>query len=94
MGLGSAFPAFMTFVMSHTSDDRRARTFGSVILAFDTGIGVGSFVIGAIGQRAGLGTAFYIAAGVACLSIPIFMATSRRLLRGTAVAENAGHAGT
>ena len=94
MGLGAAFPAFMTFVMAHTADDRRARTFGSVILGFDTGIGVGSFVIGAIGQRAGLDTAFTVAAALACLSIPIFLATSRRLARGTPVAENAGHAGT
>ena len=94
MGLGSAFPAFMTFVVSNTSEDRRARTFGSVILAFDTGIGVGSMVIGAIGERAGLGMAFQVAAAVACLSIPIFLATSRRLTRGTAVAENAEHAGT
>ena len=93
-GLGSAFPAFMTFVVSKTREDRRARTFGSVILAFDTGIGVGSMTIGAIGQRAGLGTAFNVAAAVACLSIPIFYVTSRRLVRGTAVAENAGHAGT
>ncbi len=94
IGLGSAFPAFMTFVVSNTGEDRRARTFGSVILAFDTGIGVGSLVIGAIGERAGLGTAFQVAAVIACLSIPIFLATSRRLTRGTAVAENAGHAGT
>jgi MFS family permease len=94
MGLGAAFPAFMTFVVSNTNEDRRARTFGSVILAFDTGIGVGSVVIGAIGERAGLGMAFQVAAVVACLSIPIFLATSRRLTRGTAVAENAEHAGT
>lgn len=94
IGLGAAFPAFMTFVVSNTSDDRRARTFGSVILAFDTGIGVGSMAVGAIGQRAGLGTAFDVAALVACLSIPIFLATSRRLARGTAVAENAGHGRT
>jgi MFS family permease len=79
MGLGLAFPAFMTFVMAHTPDDRRARTFGSVILGFDTGIGLGSFVIGAIAERAGLQLAFTIAAGVACLSIPIFVVTSRRL---------------
>lgn len=79
MGLGLAFPAFMTFVMAHTSDDRRARTFGSIILGFDTGIGVGSMAIGAIGQRLGLGTAFTIAAAIACLSIPIFLVTSRRL---------------
>lgn len=93
-GLGSAFPAFMTFVMSNTSEDRRARTFGSVILAFDTGIGVGSMTIGAIGERAGLGTAFDVAALIACLSIPIFYWTSRRLTRGTAVAENAVHGRT
>ncbi|HUR82160.1 MAG TPA: MFS transporter [Thermoanaerobaculia bacterium] len=78
MGLGLAFPAFITFVMAHTPDDRRARTFGSVILGFDTGIGVGSLVIGAMGQRLGLQTAFSIAAAVSCLSIPIFYATSRR----------------
>ncbi|HVE69941.1 MAG TPA: MFS transporter [Thermoanaerobaculia bacterium] len=93
-GLGLAFPAFMTFVMAHTADDRRARTFGSVILGFDTGIGVGSFILGSIAQRASLETAFTIAAGVACLSIPIFLVTSRRLVKGTPVAENAGHAGT
>ena len=93
-GLGSAFPAFMTFVVTHTGDDRRARTFGSVILAFDTGIGIGSMTIGAIGQRAGLATAFHVAAAVACLSIPIFLVTSRRLVRGTAVAENAVHGRT
>ena len=93
-GLGSAFPAFMTFVVSNTGDDRRARTFGSVILAFDTGIGVGSMAIGAIGERAGLGTAFNVAAVVACLSIPIFLATSPRLVRGTPVADTASHGRT
>lgn len=93
-GLGTAFPAFMAFVVSNTGEDRRARTFGSVILAFDTGIGIGSMTIGAIGERAGLATAYNVAAVIACLSIPIFIATSRRFARGTAVAENAGHAGT
>jgi MFS family permease len=93
-GLGTAFPAFMAFVVANTSEDRRARTFGSVILAFDTGIGLGSLTIGAIGDRAGLATAYNVAAVVACLSIPIFLATSRRFARGTAVAENAGHVRT
>ena len=93
-GLGAAFPAFMTFVVSNTSDERRARTFGSVILAFDTGIGIGSMTIGYIGERAGLAAAWDVAAAVACLSIPIFLVTSRRLIRGTAVAENAVHGRT
>lgn len=94
IGLGASFPAFMTFVVSNTDEAKRGRTFGSVILAFDTGIGLGSFVIGLIGERTSLGTAFAIAAGIACLAIPIFVVTSKSLERGTAVAENAEHAGT
>jgi MFS family permease len=94
IGLGASFPAFMTFILTNTDDRHRARTFGSVILAFDTGIGLGSLTIGALGQRAGYGTAFNIAAVIACLSLPIFLSTSRRLARGTAVAENAEHGGT
>jgi MFS family permease len=94
MGLGAAFPAFMTLVVTHTEDDQRARTFGSVILAFDVGIGIGSITIGAIASRTSFATAFTIAGFFACLSIPIFLLTARRLGRGTAVAENAPHAGT
>ncbi|HEX2831731.1 MAG TPA: MFS transporter [Thermoanaerobaculia bacterium] len=94
IGLGASFPAFMTFVVTHTDDARRGRTFGSVILAFDTGIGLGSFVIGLIGERTSLGTAFAVAAVLSCLAIPIFVTTSKRLASGTAVAENAEHAGT
>ncbi len=93
-GLGSAFPAFITFVLAHTAESARARTFGSVIGGFDIFIGIGSICIGWIGGRQGLGTAFAIAAALSCLSIPIFMVTSRQLARGTAVAENADHAGT
>jgi MFS family permease len=94
IGLGASFPAFMTFVVANTDEQRRARTFGSVIWAFDTGIGLGSFFIGMLGQRRGLGFAFNVAAALACLSIPIFVATSRQLARGTAVADTAEHAGT
>lgn len=93
-GMGGSFPAFMTFVVSHSDAANRARTFGSVIWAFDTGIGIGSAATGAIGQRWGLGTAFGIAAALSCLAIPIFAITSRALIRGTAVAETAEHAGT
>jgi MFS family permease len=94
IGLGASFPAFMTFVVANTDEQRRARTFGSVIWAFDTGIGLGSFFIGFLGQRRGLGFAFNVAAALACLSIPIFVTTSRQLARGTPVADTAEHAGT
>ena len=94
IGLGASFPAFMTFVVANTDERQRGRTFGSVIWAFDTGIGLGSIAIGAIGARHGLGFAFNIAAAIACLAIPIFIMASRELARGTAIADTAGHAGT
>ena len=92
IGMGASFPAFMTIVVGHTQEQRRARTFGSVIWAFDAGIGLGSIVIGAIGQRKGLAFAFYVAAAISCLSIPIFQLTSHRLGDGTAVADTDRHA--
>jgi MFS family permease len=94
IGLGLSFPSFMTFIVANTDEQRRARTFGSMIWAFDTGIGLGSIVIGMIGERRSLGFAFNIAAGIACLSIPIFIAASRKFTRGTPVADIATHAGT
>jgi MFS family permease len=94
IGMGAAFPAFMTFVVSNTDAAMRGRTFGSVILAFDTGIGLGSLVTGAIGHRAGLGTAFLVAAAISCLAIPIFVATSRHLARGTSIADEQKHVRT
>lgn len=92
-GMGLSFPAFMTFVVTHSDPANRARTFGSVIWAFDTGIGIGSAAIGLMAQRWSLATAFTVSAFISCLAIPVFAVTARRL-SGTAVAETAGHAGT
>ena len=97
LGLGVAFPAFMSFLIANTDPRRRARTFGSFVGAFDTGIGTGSIVIGIIGERWGLGRAFGIAAALSCLAIPIFHLATRGL-HGTGVAAEPGqepeHAGT
>jgi MFS family permease len=91
IGFGSAYPAFAAFILGATDPARRARTFGSIVWAFDAGIGSGSLLVGAIGQRYGLGNAFLVAAALSCLSIPIFTWTSRALLRGTAVARPLEH---
>lgn len=79
IGWGAAYPAFVTIILGSTDPSRRARTFGSIVWAFDTGIGLGSFGIGAIGQHYGLAMAFQIAAALSCFSIPIFAWTSERL---------------
>ena len=77
IGLGGAWPAFTTYILEHSDPNRRARTFGSIVWAFDTGIGTGSLVIGALQERYGFTAEFLAAAGLSCLAIPIFMAASR-----------------
>jgi MFS family permease len=93
IGFGAVYPAFVTIILGSTDPARRARTFGSIVWAFDTGIGLGSFGIGAIGQRYGLGTAFLIAAAVSCFAVPIFAMTSARL-GGTSLAAEPEHVRT
>lgn len=93
-GFGNTFPAIMTFLLEHTDADRRARTFGSFVLAFDAGIALGSLAIGAIGDRQGLGFAFGVAAVVSAFGIPIFAVASRGLIRGTEVAPATPHGNT
>jgi MFS family permease len=94
IGFGAVYPAFVTIILGSTDPARRARTFGSIVWAFDTGIGLGSFGIGAIGQHYGLGRAFLVAAALSCFSIPIFAWTSTRLGGGTSLAAEPEHVNT
>jgi len=80
VGFGAAYPALATFILENTDPDRRARTFGSIVWAFDIGIGTGSLVIGAIGDSFSFQYAFLTAAALSCFSIPIFMWSSRQMI--------------
>jgi len=91
IGFGAVYPAFVTIILGSTDPARRARTFGSIVWAFDTGIGTGSFAIGAIGQHYGLTKAFLVAAALSCFSIPIFAWASARLT-GNSFATEPEHA--
>ena len=71
-GFGSAFPAIAAFVMSHVASNRRATAYGSIIAAFDTGIGTGSISLGWVVGHFGYEAAFGVAAVVAALAIPYF----------------------
>jgi MFS family permease len=90
IGFGAVYPAFVTIILGSTDPARRARTFGSIVWAFDTGLGLGSFGIGAIGAHYGLGRAFLVAAALSCLAIPIFAWTSAGL-GGTSLAAEPEH---
>lgn len=80
-GLGSAYPAYAAYVMQNVDDSRRGAAFGSILAAFDTGIGTGSVTTGWIAQHFGFRTAYGAAALLATLALPFFLVTEKRLLR-------------
>ncbi|MGD9903137.1 MAG: MFS transporter [Vicinamibacterales bacterium] len=79
-GFGSAYPLFLGHIMRHVDPARRGAAFGSILAAFDTGIGTGSVVIGWIVQHYGYQAAYLAAAALAALAVPYFLAVEPRVL--------------
>jgi len=81
-GFGSAYPVFLAHLMRHVDDSRRGAMFGSIIVAFDTGIGTGSIAVGSIVQRYGYQPAWATCAVLAACAIPFFLFVEPRVING------------
>jgi MFS family permease len=77
VGFGTAYPAYVGYVMHGVSATRRGAAFGAILAAFDTGIGTGSTSIGWLIQRFGYRSAFATAAGLSALALPYFLMIDR-----------------
>jgi MFS family permease len=82
LGFGNMYPAFIGHVIRFVDPRRRGAAFGSILAAFDTGIGTGSIATGWIAERHGLPAAFGTGAVVSALAIPYFLWAERRWLIG------------
>jgi len=78
-GFGLLHPAYTAFVMGHVATNRRGAAFGAMLAAFDTGIGLGSSIMGWIVHAHGFRPGFFAAAMVAALAMPCFLFAERRL---------------
>ena len=93
IGFGTAYPAYVGYVMHGVSAMRRGAAFGAILAAFDTGIGTGSTSIGWLIQRFGYRSAFATAAGLSALALPYFLLIDRahgigRVRRGTSASTS------
>lgn len=79
-GFGSAYPVYLAHVLKFVDQSRRGAIFGSIIGAFDTGIGTGSITMGWIIERFGFEPAWATAAVLAACAIPFFIVMERRVL--------------
>ena len=78
LGFGTAYPAYVGYVMQDVTADRRGAAFGAILAAFDTGIGTGSTSMGWLIERFGFPRAFAVAAALSALALPYFLAVDRR----------------
>ncbi len=77
LGFGTAYPVYIGYIMQGVSAERRGAAFGAILAAFDTGIGTGSTLMGLLIQKFGFQFAFAVAAGIAALALPYFLAADR-----------------
>jgi MFS family permease len=77
IGFGTAYPAYVGYVMRDVAADRRGAAFGAILAAFDTGIGTGSTSMGWLVDRFGFPNAFGIAAAISALALPYFLIVDR-----------------
>jgi len=81
IGFGSAYPAFTAYVIETGDTLRRGAIFGTILLAFDTGIGSGSILLGFVIQHHGYARAFWLGSLLSACAIPYFYFVDQRLSR-------------
>ena len=77
IGFGTAYPAYVGYVMQGVAEGRRGAAFGAILAAFDTGIGTGSTSMGWLIGRFGFANAFAVAAAISALALPYFLVVDR-----------------
>jgi MFS family permease len=77
LGFGTAYPAYVGYVMQDVTADRRGAAFGAILAAFDTGIGTGSTSMGWLIDQFGFAQAFAVAALLSALALPYFLIVDR-----------------
>lgn len=85
-GFGLMWPSFAALIIGQSGSARHGAAYGAMIAAFDTGIGTGSTVLGAVIQRFGYRPAFATAAVLAALAAPYFLLVERRQRRRSEIA--------
>jgi len=79
LGIGNVYPVFSAYIIQRVPAHRRGAAFGSILAAFDTGIGTGSIATGLLIGQYGYQAAFLATAALAGGAIPYFLYIEKRL---------------
>lgn len=86
LGFGIISPTFQAIANSGVPPERRGAANSTYLMFFDTGIGVGMLLFGALIDKVGYAGTFYVSAGIQCLALVFFFAATLPEYRKTQTA--------
>ena len=85
VGYGTLFPSFQTIAIQSAEPQRRGLATATFLSMFDSGIGIGSFVVGFVGDKIGFSSLYFYASIYILLGLAIYY-----VMHGKKVKQNVG----
>lgn len=77
LGNGHLWPAFLSMFIAMAPHERRGTANSTLLVSWDIGIGIGTWIGGAVAQRAGFHAAFWTAAAVNAAGVLFYLLFAR-----------------
>jgi MFS family permease len=72
LGWGTLFPIFQTIAIQGAAPARRGLATATFLSIFDLGIGIGSFIVGLVGAKAGFGSLYFYSSFLVLIGIGVY----------------------
>lgn len=89
LGYGTLFPSFQTIAIQKASPEKRGLATATFLSLFDCGIGIGSFIMGVIGESIGFSSLYFYSSIYILLGVLVYY-----FLHGKTVQKNSANLST
>ena len=79
LGYGAVVPSFQTLAIQSTSHERSGYATATCFTLFDTGIAIGSFVLGIVASKLGYQGLYLLSSGIVVLTLIVFLMRMKQL---------------
>ena len=79
LGYGAVVPSFQTLAIQSTSHERSGYATATFFTLFDTGIAIGSFVLGIVASKLGYQGLYLLSSGIVVLTLIVFLMRMKQL---------------
>ncbi|WP_342577763.1 MFS transporter [Psychrobacillus sp. FSL K6-2843] len=79
LGYGAVVPSFQTLAIQSTTHERSGYATATFFTLFDTGIAIGSFVLGIVASKLGYQGLYLLSSGIVILTLIVFLIRMKQL---------------